>query len=202
MPLNMKNDFDLNEKIDILKKYQFVASKFIKNILPNLKNDNFDDVSNAIPDLITKIDPKYFRANRTNVNRYILAYFKKIETMSGLPSLISLKHIDLFLTKSQLMKFLEKIKPEIDQGVTIIYPHAMETPIQRYRHKQKPILLEEIQDFTKLLDIIIASKSIQQELFTAESIDDMPLISRAIKQESDISINAYRSLSKIKTIIN
>lgn len=202
MPLEITSNIDLTEKIDILKKYQFVTSTFIKNSIPKLKANNFKDMHDAIVNLIAKIDSKYFRTNRTNVNRYILAYFNEIETIPGLTSLISLKHINLFLTESQLVKFLEKIKPEIDQGIAIIYPYKMETPIQRYHNKRKPILLEEIEDFTKLLDIIIASKSIQQELFTAASIDDMPLMANAIKQQTDISVNAYKPLSKIKNLIN
>lgn len=202
MPLTITNNIDLTEKIDILKKYQFVTSTFIKNSLPKLKANNFKDMHDAMANLIAKIDSKYFRTNRTNIDRYILAYFKETETTPNVIHLISLTHVNLFLTKSQLVKFLEKIKPEIDQGIVIIYPYEMETVIKRYRNTRKPILLEEMEDFTKLLDIIIASKSIQQELFTATSIDDMPLMSRAIKQQSDISINAYRSLSKIKSIIN
>jgi len=200
-PTNHDND-SYQRKLEILKKYQFATSTFIKNSVPKLKANNFKDMHDAIANLIAKIDSKYFRTNRTNVNRYILAYFNEIETIPGLTPLISLKHINLFLTKSQLVKFLEKIKPEIDQGIAIIYPYAMETPIQRYRNKKKPILLEEMEDFTKLLNIIIASKSIQQELFTAASIDDMPLIANAIKQHTDISVNAYKSLSKIKSLIN
>lgn len=202
MPLTITSNIDLTEKIDILKKYQFATSTFIKNGVPKLKANNFKDMHDAITNLIVKIDSKYFSANRTNVNRYILAYFNEIETIPDLTSLISLKHINLFLTKSQLVKFLEKIKPEIDQGIAIIYPYKMETPIQRYQNKRKPILLEEIENFTKLLDIIIASKSIQQELFTATSIDDMPLIANAIKQQTDISVTAYKPLSKIKSLIN
>jgi len=201
MPLTITSNIDLTEKIDILKKYQFVTSTFIKNSLPKLKANNFKDMRDADTNLSAKIDLKYFSSNRTNVDRYILAFFNEIETTS-LTHLISLTHVNLFLTKSQLVKFLEKIKPEIDQGIVIIYPYKMETPIQRYRNKKKPILLEEIEDFTKLLDIIIASKSIQQELFTATSIDDMPLIANAIKQHTDISVNAYKSLSKIKNQIN
>lgn len=202
MPLTITSNIDLTEKIDILKKYQFATSTFIKNSIPNLKANNFKDMHDAIVNMITKIDSKYFSANRTNVDRYILAFFNETETIPGLTSLISLKHINLFLTESQLVKFLEKIKPEIDQGIAIIYPYAMETPIQRYRNKKKPILLEEMEDFTKLLDIIIASKSIQQELFTATSIDDMPLIANAIKRQTDVSVNAYKPLSKIKNLIN
>lgn len=201
MPLTITNNIDLTEKIDILKKYQFVTSTFIKNSLPKLKANNFKDMRDADTNLSAKIDLKYFSSNRTNVDRYILAFFNEIETTS-LIHLISLKHINLFLTKSQLVKFLEKIKPEIDQGIVIIYPCAIKTPVQRYRNEKRSILLEEIEDFTKLLDIIIASKSIQQELFTATSIDDMPLIANAIKQHADISVNAYKSLSKIKNLIN
>ncbi len=201
MPLEITSNIDLTEKIDILKKYQFVTSTFIKNSLPKLKANNFKDMRDADTNLSAKIDLKYFSSNRTNVDRYILAFFNEIETTS-LIHLISLKHINLFLTKSQLVKFLEKIKPEIDQGIVIIYPCAIKTPVQRYRNEKRSILLEEIEDFTKLLDIIIASKSIQQELFTATSIDDMPLIANAIKQHTDISVNAYKSLSKIKNLIN
>ena len=201
MPLEITSNIDLTEKIDILKKYQFVTSTFIKNSLPKLKANNFKDMRDADTNLSAKIDLKYFSSNRTNVDRYILAFFNEIETTS-LTHLISLTHVNLFLTKSQLVKFLEKIKPEIDQGIVIIYPYKMETPIQRYRNKKKPILLEEIEDFTKLLDIIIASKSIQQELFTATSIDDMPLMANAIKRQTDISVNAYKPLSKIKNLIN
>lgn len=201
MPLEITSNIDLTEKIDILKKYQFVTSTFIKNSLPKLKANNFKDMRDADTNLSAKIDLKYFSSNRTNVDRYILAFFNEIETTS-LTHLISLTYVNLFLTKSQLVKFLEKIKPEIDQGIVIIYPYKMETPVQRYRNKKRSILLEEIEDFTKLLDIIIASKSIQQELFTATSIDDMPLISNAIKRHTDISVNAYKSLSKIKNLIN
>ena len=202
MPLEITSNIDLTEKIDILKKYQFVTSTFIKNSVPKLKANNFKDMYDANTNLSAKIDLKYFSSNRTNVDRYILAFFNEIETIPSVTPLISLKHVNLFLTKSQLVKFLEKIKPEIEQGIAIIYPYEMETPVQRYRNKKKPISLEEIEDFTKLLDIIIASKSIQQELFTATSIDDMPLIANAIKQHTDISVNAYKSLSKIKNLIN
>lgn len=201
MPLTMPSNIDLTEKIDILKKYQFVTSTFIKNNLPKLKANNFKDMRDADTNLSAKIDLKYFSSNRTNVDRYILAFFNEIETTS-LIHLISLTHVNLFLTKSELVKFLEKIKPEIDQGIVIIYPYEMETPVQRYRNKKRSILLEEIEDFAKLLDIIIASKSIQHELFTATSIDDMPLIANAIKQHTDISVNAYKTLSKIKNLIS
>lgn len=201
MPLEITNNIDLNEKIDILKKYQFVTSTFIKNSLPKLNANNFKDMRDADTNLSAKIDLKYFSSNRTNVDHYILAFFNEIETTS-LIHLISLTHVNLFLTKSQLVKFLEKIKPEIDQGIVIIYPCAIKTPVQKYRNEKRSILLEEIEDFTKLLDIIIASKSIQQELFTATSIDDMPLTANAIKQHTDISVNAYKSLSKIKNLIN
>jgi len=202
MPLEITSNIDLTEKIDILKKYQFVTSTFIKNSVPKLKANNFKDMYDANTNLSAKIDLKYFSSNRTNVDRYILAFFNEIETIPSVTPLISLKHVNLFLTKSQLVKFLEKIKPEIDQGIVIIYPCAIKTPVQRYRNEKRSILLEEIEDFTKLLDIIIASKSIQQELFTATSIDDMPLIANAIKKHTDISVNAYKSLSKIKNLIN